>query len=384
MKPVATSLLALALSTTSLLASAAPASRPASSKTPAVAPARANTKAKETKKVASRGPKATKEPPRVAAPAAKAHHAEGVNVEGTGHHEPKVGARSDVLATVSARHVDKPARERTNADKQAKADAETEELVARIRGNAAPSGARAASAPPAEACKKDPVEIVRGPEVSKFSLTKCDGTIAPLAVEQLSVLIRPGSAARPTATFQELAKTKGPELAHGIRRVDARLVERIQAVVDHFGARGVAPKLSIISGYRPTSVGSMHQTGRAVDFRIEGVKNEEIVAFCKTLVDTGCGYYPNSSFVHVDVRDPGAGHVTWIDASGPGEAPRYVSSWPPPEAPKPVPVETSEPRPEEIATKRPAADILEQTSARRRVEAALPSTEFVEELPGAD
>jgi hypothetical protein len=67
-----------------------------------------------------------------------------------------------------------------------------------------------------------------------------------------------------------------------------------------------------------------------MDFRIEGVKNEDVVAFCKTLDDTGCGYYPNSSFVHVDVRDPGAGHVAWIDASGPGEAPRYVASWPPP------------------------------------------------------
>jgi hypothetical protein len=29
------------------------------------------------------------------------------------------------------------------------------------------------------------------------------------------------------------------------------------------------------------------------------------------------------------VRDPGAGHVSWIDASGPGESPRYVSTWPP-------------------------------------------------------
>jgi hypothetical protein len=52
--------------------------------------------------------------------------------------------------------------------------------------------------------------------------------------------------------------------------------------------------------------------------------------FAKTLGDTGCGFYPNSSFVHIDVRDAGAGHVTWIDASGPGETPRYVPTWPPP------------------------------------------------------
>jgi hypothetical protein len=30
------------------------------------------------------------------------------------------------------------------------------------------------------------------------------------------------------------------------------------------------------------------------------------------------------------VREPGTGHVSWIDASGPGEAARYVTAWPPP------------------------------------------------------
>ena len=66
---------------------------------------------------------------------------------------------------------------------------------------------------------------------------------------------------------------------------------------------------------------------RAIDFRSEGTRNE-VVAFCKTLTDTGCGFHPNSSFVHLDVRDSGAGHVSRIDASGLGE-PRYVTAWPP-------------------------------------------------------
>ena len=48
-------------------------------------------------------------------------------------------------------------------------------------------------------CAKDPIEMIRGPEIEKFELTRCDGTIAPLAVEHLSILIRPGSAARPIA-----------------------------------------------------------------------------------------------------------------------------------------------------------------------------------------
>src|ERR1700733_2200746 len=42
------------------------------------------------------------------------------------------------------------------------------------------------------ACNKPPVEIVAGTESATLSLTRCDGKAAPLAVEQLSVLARPG------------------------------------------------------------------------------------------------------------------------------------------------------------------------------------------------
>ena len=71
--------------------------------------------------------------------------------------------------------------------------------------------------------------------------------------------------------------------------------------------------MHVISGVRPNSVGSFHATAQAIDFRVDGVRNEVLVDFCKTLPDTGCGYYPNSSFVHLDVRAPGTGHVSWID-----------------------------------------------------------------------
>jgi hypothetical protein len=234
-------------------------------------------------------------------------------------------------------------------------DEELAELVARIRGvhSEAPAQSadgehtKAKSEPgahpknvshqtpvaPAKPCLKEPVEIVRGPEVERFELTKCDGSIAPAALERFSVLVRPGGAARPVSPPAELAKKAGPNIAPGIRRVDPRLLERVQAVADHFGKNGSSARFFVISGYRPASVGSMHSTGRAMDFRIDGVKNEEVVAFCKTISDTGCGYYPNSSFVHMDVRDAGTGHTAWIDASGPGETPRYVTQWPPPEKP---------------------------------------------------
>lgn len=318
------------------------------------------------------------------------HHAHNVNLDGAGHKEPGgndhhgaivSASMKSPIATPHKAHSAKPGPKnelpklpnpnmgkpskggaekgaRKAAEKKSAAPAESSddgeqardeelaELVARIRGlrpisapasdnreandPASRKGKRGASRREAPQCSKEPVEIIRGPEVERFELTRCDGSVAPLAVEQLSILIRPGGAARPTTPVSELAKKPGDDLAPRIRRVDTRLIGRIQSLADHFGKPGAPAKFFVISGYRPASVGSMHSSGRAIDFRVEGVKNEDVVAFCKTLDDTGCGYYPNSSFVHVDVRDQGAGHVSWIDASGPGESPRYVPAWPPP------------------------------------------------------
>jgi hypothetical protein len=44
-------------------------------------------------------------------------------------------------------------------------------------------------------CLRDAAIVMRGTEEEKFPLTRCDGSVAPLAVEQLSILVRPGSAA---------------------------------------------------------------------------------------------------------------------------------------------------------------------------------------------
>ena len=183
--------------------------------------------------------------------------------------------------------------------------------------------AHVAPPPKAKPCLHEPIAIARGLEEDHFALTRCDGSPLPDAVDHLSVLARPDSVARPMP--------HNGVMPAGTHRVDARLVERLQQVADHFG-HGHPVSMHVISGFRPTSVGSFHATAQALDFRVDGVRNEELVAFCKTLQDTGCGYYPNSSFIHLDVRAPGTGHVAWIDASGPGESAHYVSAWPPPPA----------------------------------------------------
>ncbi|MEO8874341.1 MAG: DUF882 domain-containing protein [Polyangiaceae bacterium] len=220
-----------------------------------------------------------------------------------------------------------PAESERAADK--KTDGATKPHAAKLA-----SGKRSKKEKAKPPCFSPTIEIMRGTEGDRFSLTKCDGTLAPAALEHLSVLARPGSAGKPDKAWTELAKMKGINIAAGIRRVDAGLAARLETVIAHFTKDGKTPRMEVISGYRPASVGSFHANGRALDFHVDGVSNEALVSFCKTLNDTGCGYYPNSSFIHMDVRPPGTGHVQWIDASGPGETPHYVSAWPVP--PEPV------------------------------------------------
>lgn len=194
----------------------------------------------------------------------------------------------------------------------------------------APTRRAARDAKAARRCVAPAVGIDRGGlEAESLSLTDCAGKPLAAAREKLSILARPWSAPRPDfatiARKARHAKDPAAELAPGVRLLDPGLLVRLEAIAKHFSGGG----LSIVSGYRPQSRGSMHQVGRAIDLRVTNARNEELVAFCRTLTDTGCGYYPNSSFVHVDVRDPGTGGTFWIDASGPGEPPRYVSEWPP-------------------------------------------------------
>jgi Bacterial protein of unknown function (DUF882) len=194
---------------------------------------------------------------------------------------------------------------------------------------------------PKRRCTGAPVTIDRsGLERQTLTLVDCHERPVDSAREALSVLARPWGAAKPVeraprlqlhalahGAHQRPVPPMGPgELAPGIHLLDRGLLLRVDAVSRRFPGRPI----SLVSGYRPQSRGSLHQAARALDLRVAGVANEELVAFCKTLPDTGCGYYPNSSFVHMDVRGHGTGAVTWIDASGPGQAPHYVASWPPP------------------------------------------------------
>jgi uncharacterized protein YcbK (DUF882 family) len=144
------------------------------------------------------------------------------------------------------------------------------------------------------------IHAVRLGEEFQIRVRDGHGHIPPGAVKAFERLMRQGNA---------------------MHAPDPRLLALVGIVSNHFGSKVI----EVVSGYRaytPTqySPHSNHNYGRALDFRIRGVTNESLRDFCRTLRSAGCGYYPNSTFVHLDVRDTKA---YWVDRSRPGEPPRY-------------------------------------------------------------
>jgi uncharacterized protein YcbK (DUF882 family)/LysM repeat protein len=107
-----------------------------------------------------------------------------------------------------------------------------------------------------------------------------------------------------------------------------RLVQVLARISDHFGGR----QITIVSGYRRaggyTRESSRHTEGHALDIRVRGVPNHILRDYVRgTFERVGVGYYPRSTFVHVDVRDRSA---YWVDWSRPGERPQYQRRGEPP------------------------------------------------------
>jgi uncharacterized protein YcbK (DUF882 family) len=101
-----------------------------------------------------------------------------------------------------------------------------------------------------------------------------------------------------------------------------RLVRLLYQTGKHWPGR----RLEVISGYRHPSVAknphSPHMKGLACDIHVAGVANTELRDYLRrTFQKVGVGYYPNSSFVHLDVRKDKS--AFWIDYSGPGERAMY-------------------------------------------------------------
>jgi hypothetical protein len=173
-----------------------------------------------------------------------------------------------------------------------------------------------------------PVSVVRydGAEYTRMALVDCQGAIAPDALDQLSVLARPPATPKPEIPLplEPDEGAPGGEWLPRVKLLHPRLIWAVQQIAEAFPNRSIF----IMSGYRRDAHGSYHQKGRALDLYVTGVDNADLFRYCHTLSDVGCGFYPNSKFVHVDVRPYGTHRVSWVDISAPGAPSEYVTSWP--------------------------------------------------------
>ena len=101
---------------------------------------------------------------------------------------------------------------------------------------------------------------------------------------------------------------------------------RLMRLLYQTGRHWPGRRVEVVSGYRNPTVAknprSPHMKGLACDFRVDGVKATELRDYLrKTFDKVGVGYYPNSTFVHLDVRKDRS--AFWIDYSGPGERAVY-------------------------------------------------------------
>jgi uncharacterized protein YcbK (DUF882 family) len=104
--------------------------------------------------------------------------------------------------------------------------------------------------------------------------------------------------------------------------MNPRLTRLLYEIGQHYAGR----RIEVVSGYRHPKFAknphSPHKQGLACDMRVSGVKNTDLRDFFRQrFKSVGVGYYPNSSFVHLDVRRGAS--AFWIDYSGPGETALY-------------------------------------------------------------
>ncbi|MEM9860192.1 MAG: DUF882 domain-containing protein [Myxococcota bacterium] len=153
----------------------------------------------------------------------------------------------------------------------------------------------------------------RSREAAQLSLVTCDGEPNQAILDRFSVLMRP------RGTHVDAPPSDNHEhVAEGIARFDPRLLQRLQAIADHFPGHAI----EVVSGYRAGArVGSRHHHAEALDIRVEGVHRARVAAFARTLPETGVGFYPHSTFTHVDVRRRSS---FWVDESQPGQRSRYA------------------------------------------------------------
>jgi uncharacterized protein YcbK (DUF882 family) len=191
----------------------------------------------------------------------------------------------------------------------------------------APAAARATSRRPARVADK-PRPARTGKSASKKKRVSKNAPVELYAVnrrEAMALRLR-DARGRPVKgmqrRFDHFLRCHYTNVEH---RMDPRLMRLLFQTGHHWPGR----RLEVVSGYRHPDVAknphSPHMKGLACDFRVEGVKTAELRDYLRRTFDkVGVGYYPNSSFVHLDVRKDRS--AFWIDYSGPGERAIYSAT----------------------------------------------------------
>jgi uncharacterized protein YcbK (DUF882 family) len=205
-------------------------------------------------------------------------------------------------------------------------------LVAPSRASAADAGvkpvtAAAATAPgaPAKAAPKVAAPKVAGTKAPKKAKAPKNPPVVLYTVnhkETFSLRLRDGQG-KPIKgnqrRFDRFLRCHHTEAKHSMN-------PRLMTLLYKTGRHWPGKRLEVVSGFRSPKVAknphSPHMKGLACDFRVEGVKTTELRDYLrKTFEKVGVGYYPNSTFVHLDVRKDRS--AFWIDYSGPGERAVY-------------------------------------------------------------
>ena len=148
-----------------------------------------------------------------------------------------------------------------------------------------------------------------GAESDRFLLLECDGSVAPEALDRLSVMARPPGVERPELPLPaepDPDAVKNGEWLRGVKLLHPRLLWLVNKLALAYPGHPIY----LISGYRRDAHGSFHKQGRALDLFMTGVPNEDLFKYCHKLKDVGCGYYPHHNFIHVDVRPFGSGRAS--------------------------------------------------------------------------
>jgi chemotaxis protein histidine kinase CheA len=117
------------------------------------------------------------------------------------------------------------------------------------------------------------------------------------------------------ADLELAARAFAPKDMRRTHAIAPHLVDLVYRTMRHFNA----PLVRLVSGYRPDRAGSRHTQGRAIDMVIPGVSNDTLAEYVRLFGFCGVGIYPNSGFVHLDVRDTS---YFWVDLSLPDERSR--------------------------------------------------------------